>query len=307
MRRKNYEVFYYLHHVYLVLFIVTLLHAASAWYDVIIPSPANSANRTTPTDPADPTDPTDSRYYLIGGLSLWFFDRCLRAYQRGRQWSLRSLEVFDLVGVTALDLSPGEDLLWGKGAGFKYSSGQYLYLNVPAISSFEWHPFTISSAPSDGKVTCHIKMAPTGDTSFTGKLLNLAKSGLAPQALQVNVDGPYGEHLDPTDFDTILLVAGGIGVTPIHSIFRELRNRLIKGSCDLKRVHLLWVVQKCDDTAPFWDTLMDAQNKPLDGRLRVSVYVDKDEACPPGTQASVNGLSVMGGRPDVVREIEALR
>ena len=35
--------------------------------------------------------------------------------------------------------------------------------------------------------------------------------GLAPETVQVNVDGPYGEHLDPTDFDTILLVAGGIG------------------------------------------------------------------------------------------------
>ena len=69
---------------------------------------------------------------------------------------------------------------------------------------------------------------------------------------------------------------------------------------------MLWVVQKCDDTAPFWDTLMDAQNEPLDNRLRVSVYVDKDDSCPPGTQGSVNGLSVMGGRPDVVREIDAL-
>ena len=32
VRRRNYELFYYMHHVYLALFIATLLHAASAWY-----------------------------------------------------------------------------------------------------------------------------------------------------------------------------------------------------------------------------------------------------------------------------------
>ena len=149
MRRRNYEVFYYLHHVYLVLFIATLMHAASAWY------------------------------YLIGGLSLWFFDRCMRAYQRGRQWRVRSIEPLP-GGVTALDLAPGSGLVDPR-PGFKYSCGQYIYINVPEISSFEWHPFTISSAPSDGKVTCHIKMAPAGSASFTGKLLGLANSGISPQ------------------------------------------------------------------------------------------------------------------------------
>ena len=37
--------------------------------------------------------------------------------------------------------------------------------------------------------------------------------------MAVNVDGPYGEWLDSGTFDSLLLVAGGIGVTPIHSIF----------------------------------------------------------------------------------------
>lgn len=30
---------------------------------------------------------------------------------------------------------------------FHYRPGDYLYLNVPTIARYEWHPFTISSAP----------------------------------------------------------------------------------------------------------------------------------------------------------------
>lgn len=40
---------------------------------------------------------------------------------------------------------------------FKYKAGQWLFLNVPDVSTFQWHPFTISSAPDDPYVSCHIR------------------------------------------------------------------------------------------------------------------------------------------------------
>ncbi|NXR79082.1 NOX5 oxidase, partial [Pycnonotus jocosus] len=30
---------------------------------------------------------------------------------------------------------------------FRFQPGDYLYLNVPAVAAYEWHPFSISSAP----------------------------------------------------------------------------------------------------------------------------------------------------------------
>ncbi|CAJ0935363.1 unnamed protein product [Ranitomeya imitator] len=30
---------------------------------------------------------------------------------------------------------------------FQYKPGDYIYLNIPLIAKYEWHPFTISSAP----------------------------------------------------------------------------------------------------------------------------------------------------------------
>lgn len=35
---------------------------------------------------------------------------------------------------------------------FDYHSGDYAFVNIPAIAKYEWHPFTISSAPEqEGK------------------------------------------------------------------------------------------------------------------------------------------------------------
>ena len=46
----------------------------------------------------------------------------------------------------------------------QHEPGQYVYINIPAISVLEWHPFTLSSAPADaagsssvGASTLHIK------------------------------------------------------------------------------------------------------------------------------------------------------
>ena len=30
---------------------------------------------------------------------------------------------------------------------FDFQSGDYLFINIPEIAKYEWHPFTISSAP----------------------------------------------------------------------------------------------------------------------------------------------------------------
>ena len=39
-----------------------------------------------------------------------------------------------------------------------FNPGDWVFINIPAISNFEWHPFTISSAPDQADIfTLHIR------------------------------------------------------------------------------------------------------------------------------------------------------
>ncbi|KAK1398508.1 putative respiratory burst oxidase protein H [Heracleum sosnowskyi] len=40
---------------------------------------------------------------------------------------------------------------------FKYKSGMYLFVKCPDLSNYEWHPFSITSAPGDDYLSIHIR------------------------------------------------------------------------------------------------------------------------------------------------------
>jgi hypothetical protein len=69
--------------------------------------------------------------------------------------------------------------------------GQFVLLNIPALSALEWHPFSISSAPNDSETTHHVKAR--GRSTWTGRLLALARQaqsgtgGVNPLDLVVKV------------------------------------------------------------------------------------------------------------------------
>ena len=54
-----------------------------------------------------------------------------------------------------------------KPANYKLVHGQYVFLNVPCIHPFQWHPFTVASSPNNPYLVLMIKKA--GD--WTGKLI----------------------------------------------------------------------------------------------------------------------------------------
>ena len=126
-----------------------------------------------------------------------------------------------------IDLKPASDQNI-----FKFNPGQFAFLSFNnAEPGPEEHPFTIASAPAQtGALQFLIKAA--GD--WTAQL-NSVRAGD-----KVRVSGPFGVF-SPWRHQTsrLILIAGGIGITPMLSILRQLREE--KSSLAVK---LIWTFQR---------------------------------------------------------------
>eukprot|EP00979_Chaetoceros_neogracilis_P009150 scaffold2077_cov233-Chaetoceros_neogracile.AAC.1 len=91
---------------------------------------------------------------------------------------------------------------------FTYNPGQYVYLSIPELSIFEWHPFSISTSPFEEVVKLLIKRS----GNWTSSICNSANS---KSKISILLEGPYGDlstDLSSDRYGIVVLIAGGIGV-----------------------------------------------------------------------------------------------
>ena len=103
---------------------------------------------------------------------------------------------------------------------FPYEAGQYILLQIPQLSLFQWHPFTISAC-IDNRMQLHIKT----DGDWTGKLRDLC-SEKGGASIKIGIDGPFGAPAQRFyNFDHSIIMGSGIGVTPFSGILTDLQAR----------------------------------------------------------------------------------
>ena len=150
----------------------------------------------------------------------------------------------------------------------KYKAGQWLFLQVPDVSTTQWHPFTITSCPFDPYISVHVRQVgdftrDLGDALGCGPaqakdLEGLDPNGMYEVALQngqtmpkMRIDGPYGAPAeDVFENEIAVLIGTGIGVTPWASILKNIWH-LRSGPNPpqrLRRVEFIWI---CKDTSSF--------------------------------------------------------
>jgi len=102
---------------------------------------------------------------------------------------------------------------------FKFQAGQFISLQLMIGSQMTRRSYTIASSPSQHEsIEITVKREPRGAAS--SYLHEKAKIGDL-----FAVQGPYGRFtLNEANIKQILLIAGGVGITPIMSILRYLRD-----------------------------------------------------------------------------------
>ncbi|KAJ3047295.1 hypothetical protein HK097_011660 [Rhizophlyctis rosea] len=123
---------------------------------------------------------------------------------------------------------------------FQYAPGQYVFICIPKISPFEWHPYSISSSPHQSTMSVHIRAL----GNWSRKVAKLAASSDS-LSIKLYVDGPYGELAFPlSEYTNFLMISGGIGVTPLQSVYNSLIYEWKKGKKELRDVCFVWSVRE---------------------------------------------------------------
>jgi predicted ferric reductase len=103
-------------------------------------------------------------------------------------------------------------------AGFRFRPGQFGWLTVYGTPfKITAHPFSFSSSAETGGGTVAMTIRELGD--FTNDI------GKVPEGRRVYLDGPYGAFTLGHPADMHVLIAGGVGITPMMSMLRTLADR----------------------------------------------------------------------------------
>ncbi|PFH48925.1 hypothetical protein AMATHDRAFT_148777 [Amanita thiersii Skay4041] len=275
-RRAHFERFWYSHHLFIVFFICWQLHGMFCMIKPDRP-PYCSFN----------TIGVFWRYWLVGGV-IWVFERILREW-RSRQYTYISKVIQHPSSVVELQIK--------KNATIR--AGQYIFLSCPEISYFQWHPFTLTSAPEDDYLSVHIRAVGDftkalakavgcdfdnkggkggKDDAAVGKVVGGANDPLKRALPRIMVDGPFGSASeDFLNYETVLLVGAGIGVTPFASILKSIWYRMNyfnnSKPTRLSKVYFTWVIRDFGSAEWFHSLLHAIEEQDTQNRIEINIYL----------------------------------
>ncbi|CAO3563608.1 unnamed protein product [Mortierella alpina] len=285
IRERNYEVFWYTHHLAILVMGFYAFHGYGCFVK---------------TNEGECRGYGSWRYVVLASL-IYLAERALRAFESYRTLILSS----------AIAHPGGAIELNFKQPSIHYRPGQHLYLNIPRLSKYEWHPFTITSSPIEQYISLDIR--PDGDwTEGLGRLLGHGPETRKleqAQAIQdrsllplIRVDGPYGGPKDDVlSFDHAVLIGTGNGITTFSGILRHIwfRHQETQSS-RLKTLDLYWVSR--DANKLDWFQSLFSMEKTMElfrtGLIRIHIYFTSPRPARLPTIRRSSSMRVSKDRPN---------
>lgn len=260
--------------------------------------------------------------YLLAVILLWAIERFARfvvlIYRNvGRGGTKAELELLpgDACRVTLKMVRP-----WA------FQPGQYAFITVPAVGLWTSHPFSLAWS-SDGvddrpdsekgyKISADDILADASDAAsmsliirrrsgFTDKLFEKAErstSGIT--SVSAYVEGPYGGHSVLHSYGTVMIFAGGVGITHQVPFVRDLVAGYASGTVAARKVILIWVIQSPEHLEWIrpWMTTILAMDKRRD-ILKIQLFVTQPRSTKEIHSPSAT-VQMFPGKPNVDTLIE---
>ncbi|KAL7468432.1 hypothetical protein ACHAXS_008664 [Conticribra weissflogii] len=245
VRRRFFNVFFWSHFAYIGFVVAVYLHAKGA------------------------------RPFILAAIVFYCCDKIVQFLShRSRQTTM-----FEKVGTRTAHVRFEKPLLV---ALRKHHPGQYVFVNFPDLSRTEWHPFSIASGDQPF-IDLYIRAL--GD--HTEKVVKYAEecNASGKQAF-IRCDGPYGNlSFNYYRYGSLALVGGGIGITPIISILKNIyecdEEQLAKKKMCIRNIHLVWIMPHASEADLFLDLLMCyrslATRNPALPHLDVMIHSTRDD------------------------------
>ncbi|NWV18318.1 DUOX2 oxidase, partial [Origma solitaria] len=241
-RRVSFQGFWITHHLYVLLYILVIIHGSYALIQ----------------------QPRFYIYFIIPAL-IYSADKLLSLSRKKVEISVVKAELLPS-GVTHLQFQRPQD--------FEYKSGQWVRIACVALGTTEYHPFTLTSAPHDDTLSLHIRAVGPWTTRLRELYSpeNLAFLGTLPK---LYLDGPFGEgHQEWNKFEVSVLVGGGIGVTPFASILKDL---VFKSSINFKllckKIYFIWVTRTQRQFEWLTDIIREVEEADKNNLVSVHIYI----------------------------------
>ena len=266
-------------------------------------------------------------------VSIWAIERLCRL----ASLCYRNLSVTGASTNATIETLPGDAVrvTLSLDRPWNFEPGQYVFLIIPSIGLWTSHPFSVAwseSRPprrppyasdpekdlpltplerseSDILAPKHtsISLIIRRRTGFTNDLFQKAASQKGRLAsVQALVEGPYTSSLNSlTSYGTVMLIAGGVGITHAIPHVRALVAGYAAGTVATRKVILVWIIQTADllEWIRTWMTSILAMYQRRDV-LRIQIFVTQPqstkEICSPSDR-----VQMFSGRPNVDTLIEA--
>ncbi len=284
-RRANYERFWSMHHLFIIFFGFWSIHGAFCMIK-------------TDSAPFCSGIGVFWKFWMYGGF-VYLIERVLREV-RGRHQTIVSKVIQHPSNVVEIQI---------KKSHTTTRAGQYIFLCCPEVSIWQYHPFTLTSAPEEDYISVHVRAVGNFTKSLAQALgcefdkpkdktsrpvtqvvsvdKNTKGADIDPTIRKdlprVYVDGPFGSASeDVFKFETAVLVGAGIGVTPFASILKSIWYRMNypQQRTRLRKVYFFWICRDFGSLEWFRSLLLAIEAQDYSNKIEIhTVSTDFFQAC----------------------------